>query len=66
MLTDVYCLSKFAYRTNIGNAKLDGLAADLHISGSTYNTALALYFCSYVIFEIPANVMLQFYFSLSR
>ncbi|KAG5353153.1 hypothetical protein C0989_009797 [Termitomyces sp. Mn162] len=30
-------------------------AQELEISGSEYNTALALYFVAYVLFEIPAN-----------
>lgn len=29
---------------------------DLHVSPPAYNTALALYFVAYVIFEVPANV----------
>jgi hypothetical protein len=29
---------------------------DLHVSPSEYNTALALYFIAYVVFEVPANV----------
>ena len=32
---------------------------DLHVSPSEYNTALALYFIAYVIFEVPANVSSQ-------
>ncbi len=29
---------------------------DIHLSPSAYNTALALYFIAYVIFEVPSNV----------
>jgi hypothetical protein len=29
---------------------------DLHVSPPAYNTALALYFVAYVIFEVPSNV----------
>ncbi|KAG6890647.1 hypothetical protein C0995_006623 [Termitomyces sp. Mi166 len=54
ILTTLYLLS-FLDRSNIGNAKIDGLATDLKISGPEYNTALALYFIAYVIFEVPAN-----------
>lgn len=45
--------------TNIGNAKIVGLATDLHIAPAQYNTALALYFVAYVIFEVPANIILK-------
>ncbi|KAJ2934601.1 hypothetical protein H1R20_g2485, partial [Candolleomyces eurysporus] len=48
-----------AARSNIGNARIIGLVDDLHISPPEYNTALALYFVSYVLFEIPANIILK-------
>ncbi|KAG6854666.1 hypothetical protein C0991_003314 [Blastosporella zonata] len=54
ILTGLYLLS-FLDRSNVGNAKIDGLATDLKISGPDYNTALALYFVAYVTFEVPAN-----------
>ncbi|EIM85805.1 MFS general substrate transporter, partial [Stereum hirsutum FP-91666 SS1] len=55
ILTILYLLS-FLDRSNIGNAKLDGLTTDLGVSGPAYNTSLALYFIGYVIFEVPSNV----------
>ncbi|PPQ84437.1 hypothetical protein CVT24_009821 [Panaeolus cyanescens] len=55
ILTLLYLLS-FLDRTNIGNAKIVGLTTDLNVSPPEYNTALALYFVAYVIFEVPANV----------
>lgn len=55
ILTLLYLLS-FLDRSNIGNAKIDGLVTDLDISASAYNTALAIYFVGYVIFEVPSNV----------
>ncbi|KAG5734030.1 hypothetical protein E4T56_gene5208 [Termitomyces sp. T112] len=58
IFTTLYLLS-FLDRTNIGNAKIVGLATELEISGSEYNTALALYFVAYVLFEIPANIILK-------
>lgn len=36
-----------------------GLATDIHLSPSAYNTALALYFIAYVIFEVPSNIILK-------
>lgn len=33
-----------------------GLTTDLGVVGSNYNTALALYFVGYVLFEVPSNV----------
>ncbi|KAI0297650.1 major facilitator superfamily domain-containing protein [Russula brevipes] len=49
-------LLSFLDRTNIGNAKIDGLTTDLHVSPPAYNTALALYLIAYAAFEVPANV----------
>ncbi|KAF8158161.1 major facilitator superfamily domain-containing protein [Crassisporium funariophilum] len=58
ILTLLYLLS-FLDRTNIGNAKIVGLTTDLNVTPPEYNTALALYFVAYVIFEVPANIILK-------
>ncbi|KAJ1303150.1 hypothetical protein OPQ81_011351 [Rhizoctonia solani] len=58
ILTSLYLLS-FLDRANIGNAKLDGLTTDIGVNGANYNTALALYFVGYVLWEVPANIMLK-------
>ncbi|KAF9220957.1 MFS general substrate transporter [Gyrodon lividus] len=58
VLTLMYLLS-FLDRTNIGNAKIDGLTTDIGVSAPAYNTALAIYFVGYVLFEIPANIILK-------
>lgn len=49
----------FLDRTNIGNARLFGLEADLRMSGLNYNTALAVFFPTYVLAEIPSNILLK-------
>ncbi|KAK0439771.1 major facilitator superfamily domain-containing protein [Armillaria borealis] len=58
ILTLLYLLS-FLDRSNIGNARIIGLATDIHLSPPAYNTALALYFIAYVIFEVPSNIILK-------
>ncbi|KAF8147333.1 major facilitator superfamily domain-containing protein [Mycena galopus ATCC 62051] len=58
ILTLLYLMS-FLDRTNIGNAKLLGLTTDLHVAAPQYNTALALYFVAYILFEVPANIILK-------
>ncbi|SJL07512.1 uncharacterized protein ARMOST_10862 [Armillaria ostoyae] len=55
ILTLLYLLS-FLDRSNIGNARIIGLATGIHLSPPAYNTALALYFIAYVIFEVPSNL----------
>jgi MFS family permease len=57
-LTLLYLLS-FLDRVNIGQAKIDGLTADLHLVGNQYNIALVVFFVSYVAFEIPSNFLLK-------
>lgn len=58
VFTLLYLLS-FLDRSNIGNAKIDGMTTDLGVSPASYNTALAIYFVGYVIFEVPANIILK-------
>jgi len=59
-LTLLYLLS-FLDRSNIGNAKLDGLIAkgSLNITGNQYLFCLTIYFIGYVLFEIPCNIILK-------
>ncbi|KAM0268090.1 hypothetical protein ACHAQH_010039, partial [Verticillium albo-atrum] len=59
-ITLLYLLS-FLDRTNIGNATLDTLEADLGMSGIMYNNALAIFFPFYVIAEIPSNIAMNSY-----
>ncbi len=57
-LTLLYLLS-FLDRSNVGNARIEGLATDLHMTGDQYLTGLTLYFIGYVLFEVPANMVLK-------
>jgi MFS family permease len=57
-LTLLYLLS-FLDRSNVGNARIEGLVDDLHITGNQYLTGLTLYFIGYVIFEVPCNIVLK-------
>lgn len=54
----LYLLS-FLDRTNIGNARLDTLEADLGMSGLMYNHALAVFFPFYVAAEVPSNMAMK-------
>jgi MFS family permease len=51
-----YLLS-FLDRSNIGNAKLEGLVADLGITD--FNTLLTVFFIAYVLAEVPSNLVLK-------
>jgi sugar phosphate permease len=58
MLALLYLLS-FLDRGNIGNAKIEGLLEDLHMSGPQYNWCLTVFFFTYCLFEVPSNVLLK-------
>lgn len=49
----------FLDRTNIGNAKVDGLQQDLGMTDGQYNATLTIFFVSYSVFEPLTNVLLK-------
>ncbi|RMD41902.1 hypothetical protein DV735_g3204, partial [Chaetothyriales sp. CBS 134920] len=57
-LTLLFLLS-FLDRSNVGNARVEGLADDLKMTGNQYLTGLTLFFVGYVLFEVPSNVVLK-------
>lgn len=52
-------LVAFLDRTNIGNARIQGLEKDLNMHGNQYNIALFIFFIPYMILDIPANIMMK-------
>lgn len=40
-----------------GNAKIAGFEKDLGLTGYDYNALLSIFYISYVVFEIPSNIM---------
>ncbi|KAK6538388.1 hypothetical protein TWF694_011267 [Orbilia ellipsospora] len=57
-LTILYLIT-YIDKTNIGNAKIEGLTTDLHLSGIQYNVALSIFFIPYVIAEVPSNMIMN-------
>jgi len=47
-------LVAFIDRSNIGNAKIAGLADDLHLEGLQYNIAVTMFFVTYGLFEVSS------------
>jgi MFS family permease len=47
------------YRSNVGNARLEGLTEDLNMTGNQYLTGLTLFFVGYVLFEVPCNIVMK-------
>ncbi|KAH9831696.1 Major Facilitator Superfamily [Teratosphaeria destructans] len=54
----MYLLS-YMDRTNIGNAKVAGMTADLHMDSNQYSVSLVVFFVTYVVFEVPSNLVLS-------
>ena len=52
-------LVAFVDRSNIGNAKIAGLEDDLNLEGLRYNVAVTMFFVTYGLFEVPANIILK-------
>ncbi|KAL9542748.1 hypothetical protein MBANPS3_008457 [Mucor bainieri] len=58
----LFCLFYFADfldRANIGNATLAGLQTDLGMTPYELSTAISAFFITYIIFEVPSNVVLK-------
>lgn len=58
MMVLFYLLS-FLDRTNIGNAKLNGLVKDLKLSDYDYRIALTILYVPYILAEIPSNLLVK-------
>ncbi|KAI0672087.1 MFS general substrate transporter [Trametes maxima] len=58
-IATILYLVSYVDRGNIGNAKLQGLITQLDLSGQRYNIALTMYYLSYSIFNVPANLVLK-------
>ena len=52
-------LCAFVDRINIGNARIQGLEADLDMARSDYSIALFTFFIIYVLFEVLCNLLLN-------
>ncbi|KAH8884059.1 MFS general substrate transporter [Thozetella sp. PMI_491] len=52
-------LFSFLDRVNIGNARLYGMEADLHMVGYDYQLAVSILFVTYCLFEVPSNLVLK-------
>lgn len=52
-------LCSFLDRTNIGNAKIDGLQEDLGMTSGQYGASLSIFFVSYAVFEPLTQILLK-------
>ena len=52
-------LLNFLDRVNIGQAKIVGLTESLKLTSAQYNACVSIVFVTYVIFEVPSNLILK-------
>ncbi|OAL04491.1 MFS general substrate transporter [Phaeosphaeriaceae sp. SRC1lsM3a] len=52
-------LCSFLDRTNVGNAKLFHLEADLHMTNAQYNKGLTAFYPLYIVATVPSNLALK-------
>jgi len=50
----------FLDRANIGNARIQGMAKDLHLVGYRFNWALSVFYIIYLLVEVPSNILLKY------
>jgi sugar phosphate permease len=58
LVTLLYLLC-FLDRANVGNARIQGMAKDLHLVGYRFNWALCVFYIVYIIVEVPSNILLK-------
>ncbi|KAH8896662.1 MFS general substrate transporter [Thozetella sp. PMI_491] len=59
LVTVLYMLT-FLDRINIGNARIQGLAAELDMAtGVRFNWALSIFYIIYLLVEVPSNILLK-------
>ncbi|KAJ6613475.1 MFS transporter [Mycena sp. CBHHK59/15] len=52
-------LCNFIDRSNVGNARIAGLERDTHLHGNQFNTVLTVFYATYLLVEIPSNLVLK-------
>ena len=52
-------LANFVDRSNAGNARIAGMTDDLGMEGLQFNTALAVFYVTYILVELPSNIILK-------
>jgi len=52
-------LCNFIDRSNVGNARIAGLEKDTKLHGNQFNTVLTVFYVTYIVVEIPSNLMMK-------
>ncbi|GAB7351920.1 hypothetical protein MBLNU459_g2460t1 [Dothideomycetes sp. NU459] len=53
-------LMNYIDRNNYASARLSGLEAGLHLKGDQYQVGLSIFFASYVLAQLPSNLLLNY------
>jgi adenylosuccinate synthase len=48
-----------SFRTNIGNARIQGMGDDLHLVGKRFNWVTSIFYIVYMFVEVPSNIILK-------
>lgn len=54
-------LLAFIDRSNIGNARIDGLAEDLKLDSNKFNIALTVFYVPYICYDVPSNLVIKYF-----
>ncbi|KAJ4353978.1 uncharacterized protein N0V89_005710 [Didymosphaeria variabile] len=54
-------LLAFIDRSNIGNAKIDGMTEDLRLDANKFNIALAVFYVPYILWDVPSNLVIKYF-----
>lgn len=54
-------LFAFIDRSNIGNARIDGLTEDLNMHGTQFNVALVVFYVPYILVDVPSNWVVKYF-----
>jgi hypothetical protein len=52
-------LLAFIDRSNIGNAKIDGMVDDLQLDSNKFNIALSVFYVPYILWDVPSNLVIK-------
>jgi MFS family permease len=47
------------FRTNIGNARIQGMGTDLNLVGKRFNWVTSIFYIVYMFVEVPSNIILK-------
>ncbi|OCK84018.1 MFS general substrate transporter [Lepidopterella palustris CBS 459.81] len=56
-----FWLCSYIDRSNIGNARIDGLAKDLDLGADKFNIALCVFYVAYICVDVPSNLVLKYF-----